>query len=126
MKKFVLLLILNGLFMYCKAQDIEAFKKDPDIVIYKNVTGKLKANTLSHYYKMPSNFAVLQEEIRKNPTPDNMKMLLKESGMVHADEFVNDITLQRNSMLKFYQKHPEFKTMDPTKRNEVLKKVLID
>lgn len=124
MNFFLLLLILNVSFIYCRAQDIEALKNDPDIIIYKNVTKKIKTNTLSHYYVMPPNIAVLQGEIKKNPSPDNMKIILKKNGMIHANEFVDNIVLQRNSMLRFNKRHPEFRTMDPIKRMEIIKKLL--
>lgn len=120
MKKIVLLVILNGSFVFCKAQDIAAFRKDPDIIELKKITNKLK----SRYYKMPNNYASLQAEIMKTPTPENMKSVLKKNGMVNADQFVDDITSQRNSMLRFNQKHPEFKTMDPSKRMELMKQLL--
>ncbi len=127
MRYFIITAALSCAMLFCNAQeDINLLKKDPNIVAYKEVSAKIKALTESHYYKIPSNFAALQSEMMKTPTPENMKHVLKKNGMVHADEFVDDITLQRSSMLKFYQKHLEFKTMDPMKRGEVLRKLLID
>lgn len=122
MKKLMLLLILNLCFVFCKAQDIAALKKDPDIVVIKKVIEKLKAR----YYKMPPNVGALQIEMAKNPTPENMKTVLKKNGMVDADEFVNEITAQRDAMIRFNQKHPEFMKLEPAKRIDIMKKLLTD
>jgi putative ubiquitin-RnfH superfamily antitoxin RatB of RatAB toxin-antitoxin module len=117
-----MLIILNGLIVFCKAQDIAALRKDPDIIAIRKVTDKLKAR----YYKMPPNMSALQIEIAKNPTPENMKQVLKKNGMVDADKFVDDIALQRSSMVRFNKKHPEFMKMEMTKRIEIMRKLLTD
>ncbi len=125
MKHILLTSMLICAFVFCKAEvNMEALKKDPDYLAYKKATSKLRASMASHYYVLPKNYAALQPELRKDKNPESMKRILKANGMIHADEFVNDIMIESKYMASFIKKHPKLMKLEAAERTRVFAQLL--
>ena len=110
---------------YSQQVDVNTLKKDPIMIEYKKVFNELKEASISRKYKLP-NDPNLQKEIAANPSKEGMIKVLKEKGMINADEYVNKIFLQNSLMFQFLKKHPEITKLNQNKKMEVFGKLLED
>lgn len=117
-----ILFLLTGFYQQI---DIVALKKDPIMIQYKKVYNELKAAPVSGKYKLPKD-PNLQKELAANPTKEGMTRILKEKGMINAEEYVDKIILQTSLMFEFLKKHPELSKLNQQKKVEIFSKLLED
>lgn len=104
--------------------DIDKLKKDATLIEYKKITNEIKQGLISKRYKMNSNFALAMQQLGKNPSPEQMKVKLKDAGMTNSDDFVDKLFRQTSLMTKFLKSHPEIGKLDNTARMEIIKQLL--
>ncbi|RZJ80574.1 MAG: hypothetical protein EOO47_07155 [Flavobacterium sp.] len=99
--------------------------KEIGLIQYKKVFSELKNAALNRKYRLPRDLN-LNKELANNPTKEAMTTLLKEKGMINAEEFVNKLFLQTTLMFEFIKKHPEIAKLDTKTKMELLTKLLQD
>ncbi len=126
MKAILLTIILSFITSLVKSQDVnvEVLKKDPDLVAYRKIGTTIKEQMQSKYITFPPNMKNLQSTIMQSSSVDELKKTLKANGMLHADEFVDEISTQKALMVKFNKNHPELNNLDAKQKRNIFVKLI--